>query len=231
MVRDVYVLCLGLLIGAGMGFSAIRAARPEPPTVHTTEVLPHIFLEQFERGALGDWREHVRHGHTRYQIVSETGEQYLEATAVGAASALIHPLRFQPRPESTLIWTWRVKEPLAEADLAARAASDAAARLYLVFSTGKGFWQKQLLIYVWAAHEPLGAVVPNPYGAAAKFLVVESGTAQVGQWVREERNVAADYRAAFGGDPPPVEGIALMTDSDNTGARAQADYDDIRVIP
>ena len=36
-----------------------------------------------------------------------------------------------------------------------------------------------------------------------------------------------DYRAAFGGDPPPVNGIAIMTDTDNTNGEAAAYYGDI----
>ena len=49
-------------------------------------------------------------------------------------------------------------------------------------------------------------------------------------WFVEERNVFDDYRAAFGSDPPPVVGIGLMTDSDNTGEKAVAYYGDITLL-
>ena len=41
------------------------------------------------------------------------------------------------------------------------------------------------------------------------------------------RDVEADYRAAFGEAPPPISGVALMTDADNTGGSALAYYGDI----
>jgi head-tail adaptor len=59
------------------------------------------------------------------------------------------------------------------------------------------------------------------------MIVVESGSARAGRWVSYERDIAADYRAAFGEDPPPVSGVAIMTDSDNTGERVRAWYGDI----
>ncbi len=42
-----------------------------------------------------------------------------------------------------------------------------------------------------------------------------------------ERNIARDFRAAFGEAAPPVNGIIIATDSDNTGAKATAFYGDI----
>ena len=59
------------------------------------------------------------------------------------------------------------------------------------------------------------------------MIVVESGPEKVNQWVNEERNVLEDYRKAFGEDPPLVSGVALMTDTDNTGESATAYYGDI----
>jgi hypothetical protein len=59
------------------------------------------------------------------------------------------------------------------------------------------------------------------------MVVVESGTARLGRWVDYERDLVADYRAAFGEEPPPLSGIAIMTDTDNTGENALAWYGNI----
>jgi hypothetical protein len=60
-------------------------------------------------------------------------------------------------------------------------------------------------------------------------VVVESGDARLGRWLSYERDIGADYRAAFGGDTPLVTGIAIMTDADNTRTRAVAYYGDVVV--
>ncbi len=59
------------------------------------------------------------------------------------------------------------------------------------------------------------------------MIVVESGPARLRQWIGYERDIVADYRRAFGEDPPPISGVALMTDSDNTGESVVAYYGDI----
>jgi hypothetical protein len=59
------------------------------------------------------------------------------------------------------------------------------------------------------------------------MIVVESGLDRVGQWIEEQRNVYEDYKQAFGEEPPLVNGVAIMTDTDNTGEEATAFYGDI----
>ena len=59
------------------------------------------------------------------------------------------------------------------------------------------------------------------------MIVVESGPAKLNTWITEERNVYEDYKRAFGEEPPMISGVAIMTDTDNTGESAEAYYGDI----
>ena len=59
------------------------------------------------------------------------------------------------------------------------------------------------------------------------MIVVESGPQRAGQWVDERRNVFEDYRTAFGSDPPAMVGVAIMTDTDDTGESVTAWYGDV----
>ena len=59
------------------------------------------------------------------------------------------------------------------------------------------------------------------------MFVLESGADHAGRWRDAERNVLEDFRRAFGREPPLLNGVALMTDSDNTGGRATAFYGDL----
>jgi hypothetical protein len=81
------------------------------------------------------------------------------------------------------------------------------------------------LDYIWDNRLPPGTTLDNAYTGRAKMIVVRCGAADVGRWVTETRNVLHDYRRLFGGDPPPVAGVAVMTDTDDTGERAVAWYD------
>jgi hypothetical protein len=61
------------------------------------------------------------------------------------------------------------------------------------------------------------------------MVVLESGAAKAGQWVGESRDLNADFRAAFGEDAPPVSGVAIATDTDNTGETARAWFGDLEL--
>ena len=61
----------------------------------------------------------------------------------------------------------------------------------------------------------------------AMMVAVESGAEKVGQWVCEKRNLHDDYLKLFGETPPNISGVAIMTDTDNTGESAQAAYSDL----
>lgn len=59
------------------------------------------------------------------------------------------------------------------------------------------------------------------------MIVVESGKNHLNTWVNEERDVYENYRNAFNDEPPMISGVAIMTDTDNTGESATAYYGDI----
>jgi hypothetical protein len=76
----------------------------------------------------------------------------------------------------------------------------------------------------------VGASAWNAYTDRVRVVVAQSGADALGRWVEIERNVAEDYLAAFGESPPPVIGIAIATDTDNTGERAVAYYGDAEFL-
>ena len=85
------------------------------------------------------------------------------------------------------------------------------------------------LNYIWDSKAPVETLASNAHTARVKMIVVESGPARLNQWLDYERDILADYRRAFGEEPPPISGIALMTDADNTGESAVAWYGNIEL--
>jgi hypothetical protein len=74
------------------------------------------------------------------------------------------------------------------------------------------------LMYVWGSRTPKDGIVPNPYTSRIKIIVVESGRDQLGLWLSEQRNVAADFRRAFGEEPGRIISVGILTETD-AGAR------------
>ncbi|NJC88069.1 MAG: DUF3047 domain-containing protein [Desulfuromonas sp.] len=183
-------------------------------------------VARFGVDGLKGWAAREFKGRTDYQLVQEENGTVLKAQARGTASGLVKTLSFDPSSYRYLKWSWKVDHTVATGDETIRQGDDYAARIYIIFP-GRFFWQTRALNYIWANKLPRGEFVPNAFTSNAMLLAVESGSSKVGRWVSEERDVLADYRRVFGEEPPRAGGIAIMTDTDNTGAEATAWYGDI----
>jgi hypothetical protein len=85
------------------------------------------------------------------------------------------------------------------------------------------------LMYVWDAKAPVGSVIVNPRSDRVRKIVVASGMAGLRQWQSYRRNLAADYRLAFGEAPGALQAMAVMTDGDNTHSQLATWYGEIRL--
>lgn len=184
--------------------------------------------------------------HTAYRLVPDASTAVVEASARNSASGLVHDVNVDLAQYPVLRWRWKIENLLAKGDVHTRAGDDYPARLYVTFAYDRkrvGFLERTkfeavklfygeyppiaALNYVWDGKAPAGTSVPNAYTARARMIVVESGPARVGEWVTVERNILDDYRNAFGGEPPAISGVAIMTDTDNTGESVRAWFGDI----
>jgi DUF3047 family protein len=185
---------------------------------------------------------------TAYELVMEGKTVVVKATSDAAASGLTKEVKIDPSAFPVVQWRWKVENLLAGSDVRRKSGDDYPARLYITFeydSTKVSFGKKlkykagQILFgdipiaalnYIWDTKTPVGTVVDNAYTDFAKMIVVESGAGNVGIWVEESRNLYQDYKQAFGEDPPMINGVAIMTDTDNTKEHAIAYYGDIRFV-
>jgi hypothetical protein len=62
------------------------------------------------------------------------------------------------------------------------------------------------------------------------MLVIESGAGKAGRWVSERRNLAEDFKRAFNGIPGRLSGLAIASDTDNTGESAHAGFADFHFV-
>jgi hypothetical protein len=188
--------------------------------------------------------------HTRYALVRDGERWVLRAESEASASGLYRPLDLDPKVYRVIAWRWKVANVLEKADARTKAGDDYPARLYVAFRYDPdtaSLWErtrygairllygryppKGVLNYVWDSRLPPGTALDNAYTDRAKMIVVRSGPAEVGRWHEETRDLYADYRRLFGAEPPRIAGVAVMTDTDNTGERAVAWYDAITLRP
>ena len=149
----------------------------------------------------------------------------------------------------TLQWQWRLDQPLPQADLRRKEGDDAPLKVCAMFDLPLEripFFERSLLriarnvsgealpgatlCYVWDHQLAAGTVLPNAYSARVRFMVLDSGTGALGQWVNHQRDLQADFLASFGQESatvPPLLAIVVGADTDNTGGRSLGFVSDV----
>ena len=180
---------------------------------------------------------------TQYRPSTKDGRPAVAAKAEQSASMWRRRIARAPADIGEVSFSWWVQDLVDNGNVADVSREDAAARVIFAFNgdvsrlparTRAMFDLAEALtgerppfatlMYVWDAAAPVGTVIVNPRSDRIRKIVVDSGPTQLRRWREHRRNLAADYRLAFGEEPGALAAIALMTDSDNTASRAQSWY-------
>lgn len=182
---------------------------------------------------------------TSYEVVKEGDQVVVKAISDASASGLTKEVAIDPKEYPLVRWRWKVDNLLQRSDVSRKEGDDYPARIYITFAYDpeKVSFVRKLkykagraifgdipigaLNYIWETKTPVGTIIENAFTDFAQMIVVETGSQKVGTWVEEERNIYDDYKKAFGEEPPTINGVAIMSDTDNTKERAIAFYGDI----
>jgi len=189
-----------------------------------------IQIEDFANGKVGefppDWKLRKDSGRAVYSIREEDGRRFLHADSrgIGIQAAKQHEWDLAEYP--ILAWSWRPIEFPKGSDERNPKTNDSVLAVYAVFPHTA--WSVKSLKYVWSAVVPVGTRLTSSAGLT-QVRALKSGTRGTGDWIDERVNVLDDFRAAFNTtDTPKTAGIAVLTDSDDTGSSAQGDYANFR---
>lgn len=189
------------------------------------EVVPILLAED-----IASWRVQSFEGDTDYKFVEDedTNTVALHAECNGTASALYRKISVDLTRTPILQWDWKIDAVHPGLDDTSKAGDDYAARVYVVHK-GMLPWSVRAVNYVWANTSQKGAQWPNAFDARAMMIALKSGTpATPDEWISEQRNVLHDFSEYHGMDIGKISGVAIMTDCDNGGGIASAEYRNIR---
>ena len=186
---------------------------------------------------------------TIYRLENYQGRTVLAANSKTSASGLAVKLRPRSAQNLWLQWEWKAVGAIPQADNADSQRDDAPLRLLVAFDGNKSklslkekltFEMANLIsgqempyatvMYIWSGKNAPNTVLNNAHTSRVKMIVVDSGWGNLGEWHKHERDLAADYKLAYGEAPGNVIGIALLTDTDNTKSEVRALYGDIELI-
>jgi DUF3047 family protein len=190
-----------------------------------------VVVDDFAKAKVGefppDWKVRKDAGKEVYTVQEENGRKFLRAVSRGLGIQAAKPHEWDPAEYPVLAWSWRPQQFPEGANERTSKTNDSAIAVYAVWPHSPV--SVKSLKYVWSAVVPVGTHLTSSRDLT-QVRVLESGTDRKGQWVEERVNVLEDFKRYFGGDSvPKAEGIAVLTDSDDTKGVAAGDYADFRL--
>jgi hypothetical protein len=196
-------------------------------TCHHLARAQEFFKEDFQHGISPKWKKVEFTGETQHAIRKEQTNSFLEARAESSASGLAVKLDSISAEGTVLRWRWKIDRVPAGGSDSDIKKFDHSARMFVAFKTLIG--PPRSINYVWANSAAVGKTFEHPSSGRSRFVVLETGNAKAGEWITEERDLAADWKLLFGDKAPAIVGLGFMTDSDGTKTTVVGNYDDIEL--
>jgi len=121
-----------------------------------------------------------------------------------------------------LEWTWKVVTLPQNGNSCKKATDDQAAQLFVVWPRFPEAVRSRILGYVWDTTLPVGTMCKSEKTGTVTYIVVRSGSADLGKWMTERRNVLEDFTKVYGEAPENPGGVSISIDSNDTNSISES---------
>ena len=166
-------------------------------------------------------------GETQWTLGSNDNGNYIKAEAEGVGSGLGKEVAIDLTKTPFINITWKVEKDLSGIIENSKNGHDYAARVFVIKKTGSTPLSNRAINYVFSSNNEVGKNWPSPYTKKSIDYVLSSTKDNFNNWVTVKANVKEDFMNLLGLDPTDISGVAIMTDTDNSGLKAISYYQNI----
>ena len=164
---------------------------------------------------------------TIYTIGSNENGNFLKAVADNAASGLGKEVKIDLNKTPFINITWKIEKDLPGIKENTKKGHDFAARVFAVKKTGATPLSNRAINYVFSSNSEIGFSSPSPYTKKSIDNVLASTKKNLNEWVTVKTNVKEDFKRYHDLDVDELDGLAIMSDTDNSKMKAIAYYQNI----
>ena len=164
---------------------------------------------------------------TVYTVGSNKNGNFLKAVADNAASGLGKEIKINLKKTPFINITWKIEMDLPGIKENTKKGHDFAARVFAVKKTGATPLSNRAINYVYSSNNKIGFHSPSPYTKKSIDNVLASTKNNLNEWVTVKANVKEDFKKFHGLDVDELDGLAIMSDTDNSKMKAIAYYQNI----
>ena len=164
---------------------------------------------------------------TIYSLESNERGNFLKAVANNAASGLGKEVKIDLNKTPFINITWKIEKDLPGIKENTKNGHDFAARVFVIKKTGATPLSNRAINYVFSSNQEVGFNSPSPYTKKSIDNVLASSKNNLNQWVTVKANVKEDFKKFHGLVVDELDGLAIMSDTDNSKMEAIAYYQNI----
>ena len=164
---------------------------------------------------------------TKYTLGSNDKGNFLRAEAEGQASGLGKEILIDLNKTPFLNITWKVEKDLSGIDEKSKKGHDYAARVFVIKKTGSTALSNRAINYVFSSNEKIGQYWRSPFTKKSIDYVLATTKTNNNEWVTVKTNVKKDFKKLHDLDVNELNGVAIMTDTDNSKIKSIAYYQNI----
>ena len=166
-------------------------------------------------------------GKTTYILGSNENGNYLRAEAEGKASGLGKEITINLLKTPFINITWKVEKDLSGIIENSKKGHDYAARVFVVKKTGLTALSNKAINYIFSSNNSIDEYWSSPYTKSSIDYVLSTTKENLNEWVTVKANVKDHFKKLHDIDVDVLSGVALMTDTDQTGLEAISYYQNI----
>jgi hypothetical protein len=159
-----------------------------------------------------------------FTIVANGAARVLQMRSAGDGSTISKEIKGTVNLEETPIleWTWKVTTLPRSGNSCRKATDDQAGQVFVAWPRFPEAVRSQIIGYVWDTTQPVGTICKSEKTGTVTYVVVRSGSADLGRWLTERRNVAEDFKRIYGAEPDAPAALSVAIDSNDTRSSAEA---------
>ena len=164
---------------------------------------------------------------TNYSVGSNENGNFLKAVADNAALGLGKEINIDLNKTPFINITWKVEKDLPGIKENTKKGHDFAARVFVIKKTGATLLSNRAINYVFSSNNEVGFNSPSPYTKKSIDNVLASTKKNLNEWITVKANVKNDFKKFHDLDVNQLDGLAIMTDTDNSKMKAISYYQNI----
>ena len=164
---------------------------------------------------------------TTYTVGTNENGSFLKSVADNAASGLGKEIKIDLNKTPFINITWKIEKDLSGIKENTKKGHDYAARVFVIKKTGATPLSNRAINYVFSSNNEVGSNWPSPYTKKSIDNVLASTKKNLNEWITVKVNVKDDFKKFHNLDVNELDGLAIMSDTDNSKMKSIAYFQNI----